>query len=281
MSMQYNFERDVLQRCGERRLSRVVSVLDAGVERVPGTFPNAVSYLILELADGDARDLLDLSDPADCLARLQAAHHAAVGLNQLHKIGVHHQDSKPANLLTWRNPDVSAWESKLGDLGSAHDATIVGPHDDLLVAGDPAYAAPELLYDDGPIDIATWRSAADMYAFGSLLSFLVCGVSFNGLQSMYLNRDLHWRDFGGTYDEVKAHLLEAHSSVADRLRDDLHVEVAEDVTRMLSELCHPEPSRRGDRVALRRGGNQYSFERYISALALLIKRIPVRRAMAG
>ena len=48
----YNFERQVLERCRDKRLDRVVMAITDGTVRVSG---EPVQYLILELADGDAR----------------------------------------------------------------------------------------------------------------------------------------------------------------------------------------------------------------------------------
>lgn len=52
MTEAYIFERRVLQRCRDRRLDRLVVALDDGTVRVAG---EPVQYLILELAEGDAR----------------------------------------------------------------------------------------------------------------------------------------------------------------------------------------------------------------------------------
>ncbi|HEY0869603.1 MAG TPA: hypothetical protein VGD55_04340, partial [Acidothermaceae bacterium] len=99
------FERDVADRCRERKLDRVVRALDHGRVRVPGHAYGWVSYLLFEKAHGDARDALDgaleVGDQYD--TALRRSHDCAIALTQLHGIGVSHQDVKPANLMGWKD----------------------------------------------------------------------------------------------------------------------------------------------------------------------------------
>jgi eukaryotic-like serine/threonine-protein kinase len=272
----YNFERDLLLRCGDRKLRRVVSVLHAGTVRVEGARPNAVSFLVLELADGDANHLLEEADISDCVVGLRAAHHAAVGLNQLHSIGVSHQDVKPSNLLVWRGSEL--WEGKVGDLGAAHDRFTDSPYDGFVVPGDPAYAAPECLYRGNPTALPGWRQAVDMYMYGNLLAYLLSGVPLAALQlTKYLDRSLHWKRFTGTFEEALPYIVDAHGATIRRITAALHEEAAEKIGNFLFELCHPDPDRRGDAVARRVGQNPYTLQRYITRLDLLMRRVELKR----
>jgi hypothetical protein len=273
----YNFERDLLWRIGDRKLSRVVQILDASTVQIPDAYP--VSYLILELADGDAHDMLDDGDQADCLHKINIAHDAAVGLSQLHSLGVMHQDVKPSNLLGWKEPN-GRWRGKIGDLGAAHASGVTSPNEDALVPGDPSYAAPEVLYRQGPLDARSWRLAADMYMFGNLLAFLVTGVSFSGIQALYLERSLRWNAYAGTYSEVLPFVVDAYGRAVSRIGDAVHSEAGQGLSTMVGELCHPDPALRGDPVARRFGQDQYSLVRYVTRLDLLAKKIKVRRARA-
>jgi eukaryotic-like serine/threonine-protein kinase len=62
----YNFERDLLARCREQRLSKIVMPLDDGAILVDPQSPSgAVQYLIFELGDGDIRQHLKLAAQLD------------------------------------------------------------------------------------------------------------------------------------------------------------------------------------------------------------------------
>ena len=92
----FNFERDLLASCRNKRLSRVVVALGDGAVRGT-TLP--VQYIIFELAEGDIRSQSVRADRLDLAWALRSLHHIAVGLHQLHGIGVAHQDTKPSNVL--------------------------------------------------------------------------------------------------------------------------------------------------------------------------------------
>lgn len=273
----FNAERDLLDQCGGRNLRRVVRALGFGTVRVTGYAPNAVSYLILELADGDARDVVGDTDTTEQIPMLRLAHHVAVGMNQLHSIGAAHQDLKPANVLVWRAPDLL--EGKVGDLGCAFVEGRPAPHDDLPVAGDCSYAAPDALYRAVDlVDEQRRRVAADMFMFGNLLCYLLTEVRYSAILFGFLDRSQHWSRFDGTFHDVLPGLVDAHGLALDKLRDALLPELCEDVLRMLDELCHPDPRRRGDPVAHRRGHHPYRLDRYVSRLDLLYRRASIRAA---
>jgi eukaryotic-like serine/threonine-protein kinase len=271
LTASYNAERDLLDVCGRRSLDRVVRALAGGTVRVPGFSPDAVSYLIFELADGDARDMRSVIDPADHVPMMKIAHDAAVALSQLHGIGVSHQDVKPSNVLVW-DPDRRP-SGKLGDLGCAHSAERPAPHDDKMVPGDCSYAAPEQLYHASEaLPASDRRYAADVYMLGNLLTFLLSGISHSGLMYVYLDRSLHWRDWGGSFSDVLPALVDAHGLVLGRIREVLYRDVQADVTRLLGDLCHPDPAQRGDSVARRRGQNPFALQRFVTRLDLLYRR---------
>lgn len=265
----YNGERDLLDLVRRRKLRRVVLALAAGTERIPGYTPGAVSFLIFELADGDARDALDDHDPADHAPMLRLAHDAAVAMQQLHSIGVSHQDVKPSNLLVWKE-ESAPQRAKLGDLGCAHLPGRPSPFDDERVPGDSSYAPPEQLYRGQPL----WRNraAADLHMLGNLISFLMVGVSYNALLFRELDPSLHWLRWGGTFESVLPGLVDAHGLALRQLSAVLRADVRDEVVRLVDQLCYPDPSRRGDPVARRFGDNPYSLQRFVSRLATLHHR---------
>ena len=271
LTNRYNAERDLLKHCGDRKLDRVVRALDFGTTRVPGVQPDAVSYLIFERADGDARDAVSTADAADHAPMLRMAHHAAVGISQLHSINCAHQDLKPSNLLVW---NVAApREAKLGDLGSAYLLGRPAPQDDDRVPGDPGYAAPEQLYDgESKLPPAHRRIAADMFMFGGLICFLLTAVPYNGLLQMNLDRTFGWNQWQGTFAEVLPALVDAHGMAIRRLEETLHECVAAEIAEVIWQLCHPDPMVRGDPKARRFGLNPFDLTRYVSRLNLLHRR---------
>lgn len=141
MTEAYNFERNILEKCKSKKLSRVVRVLDAGTIPSESDAAGVVQYLIFELADRDVRAHVHrLIGDFDIAWALRTAHHVAAGLRQLHSIGVAHQDIKPSNILVFDGK-----HSKLADLGRSSDRGSASPHDQLACAGDKTYAPPELL----------------------------------------------------------------------------------------------------------------------------------------
>ena len=57
--------------------------------------PSTVQYIVFELADGDVRSVISAADDLDVAWAIRSLHHMAVGLAQLHRTGIAHQDVKP------------------------------------------------------------------------------------------------------------------------------------------------------------------------------------------
>jgi hypothetical protein len=85
MTDAYVFERDLLLRCRDGHLDRIVMAIDSG--RV-GTSPgDLVLYLMFELADGDVRQQVLSAQKIDTAWRLRSLHHIATGLQHWFEIG--------------------------------------------------------------------------------------------------------------------------------------------------------------------------------------------------
>lgn len=275
----YIFERDLGSRCLDLRLNRVVRALGHGKVRVPGYSYGVVSYLIFELADGDARDAVDDVDDGDGYATaLRLAHDCAVALSQLHRVDVEHQDVKPANLLGWRKDD--GWRGKLGDLGRAHCSSMASPHDDSPCPGDTAWAPPELLYG-WPFDgRASNRRAADAYGLGALLCYLLIGIPYSGLLALNMPPGLGSADWKGGFSEILPYLVDAHGAAMHRFAEVLEASVQDGAVALVTELCHPDPAMRGDLRAAGRGHDRLDLRRYATRLDLLRRRVAVATARA-
>jgi serine/threonine protein kinase len=110
----YVYERDLLRTCRNRRLSRVIRLLDFGELEVPEAgVLRQVPYLILELAEGDIRSHQSKLAEFDLAWVLRTMKHATQGIEQLHYAHTTHQDLRPSNILIQQ----SGREMKLGDLG--------------------------------------------------------------------------------------------------------------------------------------------------------------------
>ena len=127
----YNFERNLLRQCAQKRMDRVVVALEDGSIRVDEGVFGAVNYLIFEPADGDIRNHLAVVARVDLAWMLRCLHHIATGLYQLHSTSVAHQDLKPSNVLVFERKI-----SKVADLGSASIKGVDCPRDGVGFAGD-------------------------------------------------------------------------------------------------------------------------------------------------
>jgi eukaryotic-like serine/threonine-protein kinase len=269
MTQSFNFERDLLEKCREARLDRVVLAIDHGTVVIDPANPiGTVQYLIFELADGDIRKHIRLSGDLELGWTLRCLHNLAVGLNQLHGEGIAHQDFKPSNIMVF-----GASVSKIGDLGRASMKGRAAPHDTLHVAGDLSYAPPELLYQFTPPDWNQRRFGCDAYLLGSMIVFFFTGVSMTSLLLVELDRSQHWSVWPGTYADILPHLRNAFSKAVPKVSAAINSEVRSDLTTAVRQLCDPDPSLRGHPMNRGRHGNPFSLERYVSQFNLLASRL--------
>ncbi len=268
MTAAYNFERDLLKKCSEHNLSRIIRVLDDGtLQPQDGEPSSVVQYLIFELAEGDIRSYIDTGEAFDLAWALRTIHQTAAALQQLHSVEIAHQDVKPSNVLIFEN------NSKLADLGRASERHSTSPHDDLGCAGDLTYAPPELLYGHVPLDWRARRLGCDMYLLGSLVVFFCTDVSMTHLLFKRLDRRFHFDNWNGTYSQVLPYIQQVFTQVIRELREwKLHSDFAEDITDAIGQLCNPDTELRGHPKNFRYGGNRYSIERYISLFDRLAKK---------
>lgn len=259
----FNHERELLYGCA--RMSRVVTALGHGTIR-DSHWPVPVSYLIFERADQDSRAFLDTADRFDMAWRLRALHHAAVGLEQLHSGSVAHQDLKPSNLLFF-----NAAGSKVADLGRSSHRTISGPFDERAIPGDRIYAPPELLYGAGSND---WegRLALDMYQLGSLVAFFFTGLGMTHKLLTFLDRRVTPQQWHGHYSEVLPIVQQAFANAVDALATQIPHSVRAELSKVVRELCDPNPDRRGHPKNRLGYQNRYGLERYISRFNFLARQ---------
>jgi hypothetical protein len=267
----YNFERRVLERCRDKRLDRVVMAIADGTVRVAG---EPVQYLVLELAEGDARALANAGKRFELAWMLRTLHHIATGIAQLHREGIAHQDVKPSNVLAFDNGRLS----KLGDLGQAAYVGHTPPHDKYVVQGDPAYAPPELLYGYVDPDWNRRRFGCDAYLLGSMVVFFFTGVGMTALLRQELHPAHAWRTpfttggWTGDYAGVLLYVRDAFGRVMSYVSSQLAEEVRGELTVAIRQLCEPDVALRGHPNNRVGRGSQHSLERYISLFNLLASK---------
>jgi eukaryotic-like serine/threonine-protein kinase len=256
----FNFERDLLNKCSQRHMDRVVTPLENGVVKVDDTFlGRQVHYIIFEAADGDIRGRLAAIDMAEVTWRLYALRHITTGLSQLHTAGIAHQDMKPSNVVTFGE------ESKVADLGRASEKGVVGPTDDERFPGDRTYAAPELLYNHIAPDFSTRRFGGDLYLLGSMVTFFFTGISSTAALLSHLHPDHHYLNWQGSYKDVLPYLRNAFGSAVRSIGSQFRIRQLQiELTDVIAQLCDPDPELRGHPLSRIGIGNRFSLERYIS-----------------
>jgi serine/threonine protein kinase len=266
---QFIYEKDVVDVCTHRNMHRVIRGLEYGTLKTPEPFSFSLHYLVFEWAECDLRSQIDLDERAHLAVVLRWLHHAATGLQQLHFSEIAHQDVKPANILVMPNRT-----AKLGDMGRAHRHSV--PQSSFTQERDPTYSAPELLYGR-TIQSFDDRCAADMYAFGGLVFFLVTGTSLNAELTREMATLHHWSTWRGTFEDAMPYVRRTFEAIMHRAVVTLDPAVIDRLAPVMRQLCDPEPEQRGHPANRNGDGPRYGFQRYVSSLNLLAAGAEWRR----
>jgi serine/threonine protein kinase len=176
---------------------------------------------------------------------------------------------KPSNVLSFEDGRIS----KVGDLGRASNRGVVPPHEEAPIAGDAAYAPPELLYGQIEPDWNRRRFGCDAYLMGSMVVFFMLGVGTTPLLRSELQDAHSWENWTGTYAEALPYVRDAFDRVVLIFSTYADSRVRNDLVRIVRELCEPDPALRGHPRTRASRGNQYSLERYVAAFDLLARRV--------
>jgi serine/threonine protein kinase len=267
----FNFERNLLRRCVEKRMDRIVVAIQDGKIRVDDSTLGTVNYLIFEFAEHDIRSQLALIEAHEVAWKLRALHHIATGLRQLHLIGVAHQDVKPSNVLVFKGR-----VSKVADLGCASVKGTESPRDELGCAGDPNYAPPELLYDYQDPEWNRRRFGCDAYLLGSMITFLFVGTTMTAAITSHLHTEHMFYNWGGTYQSVLPYVRDAFGHAINDFAEQISdTQLRRELVEIVSQLCDPDPSLRGHPLNRTKAGNPLSLERYLARLDLLARRAEI------
>ncbi len=264
----YNFERELLAACRLKAFDRVaLPIADGIIPKAPPNRPLEIPYLMFDLAESDVRRYLSISHAIDVAWVLRSIHHMSVGLKQLHSQGIAHQDLKPSNALVFGNQI-----TKIADLGRAWSRNMATDHDDLSVAGDAAYAPPELLYDYVSTERNVRRYGCDVYLLGSMIVFMFTKVSAVSLLFSHLHQTMWPNSWGGTYQEVLPFLRSSFNEGLREITVELPGPYREKLLDVVRQLCEPNPENRGDPTNRGRGMNPFDLQRYVTALDVMARR---------
>lgn len=265
----YRYEKDLLNRCKENRLSKVALILDEGEEFVPGYTITNVPYLIFEVANCDVRSHIRFSQDLEIPWKLRSLHNVAVGLKQLHSVKIGHQDLKPSNVLVYNDGNLS----KIADLGRSLCENIVAPHDSNGdFPGDLNYAPPEYFYGYRIQDWSVRTKSTDIYLFGSLIVFYFTGTNMTSLIGKNIDEQFNWNNWNGTFSAVRDYLIDGFYRAVKEFKSSItNINLANELSTIVEYCCHPIPELRGHPKVLNSKLDQFDFQRLISKLDILAR----------
>ena len=265
------FERDLLYKCKNKHLGKIVTPLDHGQYNIIGQ-PSYLSvyYIIFDIAKSNLRNQISNMQKFDLAWIMRSLHHTAVGINQLHQNGIAHQDLKPSNVLIFDK------ESKIGDLGRSSDLNVPGPNDKFIVPGDSTYAPFELFYKIEFGNNFQLRYASDLYHLGSLIFFyflrlnlqqiILCEMEKNDLIKNITRRD---------FQSDLPYFQEGFTYALKMLENEISkysLTLKNELIPLVKMLCEPDPSLRGHPADIKSKHSQYSLIRFISKFDQIAKK---------
>lgn len=264
----FEYERAVLERCRGRNLSRVTRLFDTGTEYIEELPISAVPYLIFEMADGDVRSTIDFTNASDIAWKLGSLHNVAVGVMQLHGVGIGHQDLKPSNVLLYEKGLIS----KIGDLGNSLCSYIKSPFDNGSgrYIGDGDYVPIEFLYGFREFNSEKRRKATDMYLFGNLVCFYFTGLNMTSLILKNIDKQFRPNNWNADFRTVKEYLMSGFYKGLKEFQRSIPSElISPEIANIVQYCCFPYPEGRGHPIAIKQAGSQYDFQRIITRLDVL------------
>ncbi len=267
LTANYNYEKDLLEFCKEKRMSRIVTAIAHGEYREGGEIL-PVPYLIFETATESLKNIVS-KEKLDLAWRLGVIHGFLVGLSQLHQEKIVHQDIKPSNILIFGHK-----VSKLSDLGNATKHDRISPlWNKEAHCGDYTYAPIELLYCYCSQEWDTRRLGADLFMAGGIITFLFTDSNFLTLLVASLPDIYKPFYFKGTFEDVKPHLMRAYYKTIEEVKGRIPASVRTQIIEIIEQLTHPIPEMRGIPKGTKFSSSlsQYSLMRYISIFDRLAK----------
>jgi len=219
------------------------------------------------------RGQADITNRLDTYWSLLALRDVCLGLEQIHRYQIAHQDTKPSNVLFY--PDKTF---RITDFGRSAMKGRAVYHDEYSVPGDWTYAPPELLYGSKHEDFTVRRNGCDLYMLGNLASFMFSGVNVTSNLFSRLAEEFHPNNWHGTYAQVLPYLQQAFAEMLDELAAAIDPDIRGPISQLIRELCNPDLSKRGHPRGVGRA-EQYVLIRYTSQLTNLCRRFEVERRL--
>ena len=265
---EFRYERDLSNYCKDQHVNKVVVIAGYGEIVFPDYVIGNVAYLVFEKADCDVRKFMDVSETTDVAWCFKSLKDIAIGLRDLHNVGVSQQDLKPSNILVFEQ------ESKISDLGRSMCENLNGPYNDWIYSGDQTYAPFEVFYRyEWTKDWHLQNYMTDCFLLGNLITFYLTGSTVTALMGHFLPHNLFPGIYKGSFKAIASNLLDAYQKVLDNIEHSLPEPVDKPrVKRMIETLCYPIPEKRGHPKAVNSREPNYNLQRYITELDYLRRK---------
>jgi len=180
------------------------------------------------------------------------------------------QDLKPSNVLVFELEG-----SKVADLACASTLHLQSPTDGYQIPGDIGYAPPEHFYGLQSNREFSDRCLADLYLLGSLFFFYFghCSATqaiqakIRGFKGINFTNASFTTDLPYIRQAFSEALLDLETRI-EAVAGNLTSQIVETV----SQLCEPDPARRGDPKNIGTLVPQHNMERFVSQINLLASK---------
>lgn len=271
----YQFEDRLNEICLTRRFKKIVKVLDKGQVMLDNNYLNIVPYLIMEMAEcGDIRGYVAISETLSTAAKLEYLKDVAAGLNQLHSARISHQDLKPSNVMVFTEQG-----AKIGDLGRASMQGHNHWYDVEDIAGDRTYAPIEQLYGFRANEWIDRRERCDLYQLGSVVCFLMLGMTLNAMLKQYLPLSAapeSWGGEGNSYEDALPHLEHAFNLSLEQFLVLEPAWLGQKLRDIVIKCSHPRFEKRGAVKTVGMKKPVLGLDRLISEFDYLIKQLHIK-----
>lgn len=271
---QYIFEQEISQFCADKNMTRVVTPFDAGSILVPNFDPpnNVAYYVIFEKADGDLRsNHLEVPEKL-WIPTFTALHHVTVGINQLHRAEIAHQDIKPSNVLSF-----SGNSFKVSDLGRVVDNAGKSPFRGTHYPGDGGYKPLEMFFGINSLEFFD-RLSCDMFMIGSLIYHVIEDIQLNVVvleEVNKLNPDARHYDYNQALPYIHSAFAQVLKNFKENSEKIFGKKIAYQLHLIVSQMCNPDYVKRGNPSSTSRL-DRIQMHRYISRLDLILKRLSIQ-----